>query len=232
MTANGPWHIIFFEAIFFFITIPMGCLFFGTLANFFKESKAPRELEMEELTGLADVHEFDGEQDPEALVIKGKNLESPDEDVVGFRKALHSFVTHDWFKNILIGVILIDAYGIASYSHQLQDHRISYWITIVIIPYVSLFEKNVHRNTLKCCMEKVAFKILILQLVFFLYVVEFILKVTAFGFGKYIKNRWNQLDLLVLLTFFFEFPSYIQSYDGTGYQFAVRRITFNQDVIT
>lgn len=114
----------------------MGCLFFAILGNFFTESKAPSELELEELTGLAEVHDFDPGQNPEALVIKAKSVDSPDEELVGFRKALHDFIFHVWIRNIIICVILIDILGIVSDYYGIEQDLVDYRLYILIIPYV------------------------------------------------------------------------------------------------
>lgn len=116
----------------------MGCLFFAILGSFFTESKAPTELELEELTGLAELHDFDpGQNAAESLVITGGKSLDPPEEMDGFRKALHSFIYHDWIRNILICVILIDILAIASDHYGIEEHLVDYRLFILAIPYVS-----------------------------------------------------------------------------------------------
>ncbi|CAL8093901.1 unnamed protein product [Orchesella dallaii] len=167
------------------MVFPLGCLFFAILANFFTESKAAKELEMEEITGLADVHDFDGVHNPEALVVKEKNIEAT-EELLGFRKSLHSFVFHDAIRNLLISVIFLDIFGISCYHYGILESTFNTRLFLVIIPYF----------------------------VFLIYTIEFLLKIIALGPAKYFKIRWNHIDFIVLLTFFLEIQSYFGEFSG------------------
>lgn len=55
--------------------------------------------------------------------------------------------------------------------------------------------------------------------------VEFLLKLIALGPAKFFRDRWNHIDLIVLLTFFLEIQSYLGHY--TGYYLAVIDFCFN-----